>query len=45
MKQEVILIEPIDFGGLDIGNLRLLNEPLLAKWLWHFFIKPHVDVV
>lgn len=33
------------FGGLGIGNLRLLNEPLLAKWLWHFFIEPHVDVV
>ena len=26
--------------GLGIGNLRILNRALLAKWLLHFYLEP-----
>lgn len=33
-----VVVKPVDLGGLGIGSLRLRNEALLAKWLWHFFM-------
>lgn len=30
----------INQGGLKIGNLRIRNRALLAKWLWCFALEP-----
>ena len=30
-----------DLGGLGIGNLRIHNRALSAKWLWLFHLKPN----
>lgn len=31
-----VATQPLDLGGLGIGNLRACKEALLAKWLWWF---------
>lgn len=31
----------VDFGGLNVGNVRVRNKALLAKWLWHLSLTPY----
>lgn len=31
---------PVKEGGFEIGNLRMCNKALLAKWLWRFVLDP-----
>lgn len=36
-----MVLKPLDILGLSIKSLGLHNEAVLAKWLWHFFMKPN----